>query len=193
MYNISKRYAKTFLALHLDLRLLIYPIGVLHNTYLLNISNKYYEYRVKNFLSKISKCEYLQYLFTGLIEEGYHSTNPYHNAIHATDVTQAMHCFLQEDKVRNNQTRIWFIKIITFYNILYYNYYSIKCFIRISFGLLVFFGILFTIAEFIVFINPTKEHRLRKPIIRSCLSSFSRNASVSTEFPQMRLCVYSLV
>lgn len=37
-------------------------------------------------------------LFT-LIEEGYHSTNPYHNSIHATDVTQAMHCFLQEYKI----------------------------------------------------------------------------------------------
>ncbi|XP_055689850.1 uncharacterized protein LOC129793686 isoform X6 [Lutzomyia longipalpis] len=37
-------------------------------------------------------------LFT-LIEEGYHSTNPYHNAIHATDVTQAMHCFLQERQI----------------------------------------------------------------------------------------------
>ncbi|CAH1099041.1 unnamed protein product [Psylliodes chrysocephalus] len=38
-------------------------------------------------------------LFT-LIEEGYHSTNPYHNSIHATDVTQAMHCFLQEERIR---------------------------------------------------------------------------------------------
>lgn len=37
-------------------------------------------------------------LFT-LIEEGYHSSNPYHNSIHATDVTQAMHCFLQEKKI----------------------------------------------------------------------------------------------
>lgn len=37
-------------------------------------------------------------LFT-LIEEGYHSSNPYHNSIHATDVTQAMHCFLQESKI----------------------------------------------------------------------------------------------
>lgn len=37
--------------------------------------------------------------FPALIEEGYHSTNPYHNSIHATDVTQAMHCFLQEEKV----------------------------------------------------------------------------------------------
>ncbi|XP_015117340.1 uncharacterized protein LOC107041345 isoform X2 [Diachasma alloeum] len=41
-----------------------------------------------------------------LIEEGYHSTNPYHNSIHATDVTQAMHCFLQEDKIRKNLTGV---------------------------------------------------------------------------------------
>lgn len=38
-------------------------------------------------------------VISALIEEGYHSTNPYHNSIHATDVTQAMHCFLQEEKV----------------------------------------------------------------------------------------------
>lgn len=37
-----------------------------------------------------------------LIEDGYHSTNPYHNSIHATDVTQAMHCFLQEKKIRQH-------------------------------------------------------------------------------------------
>ena len=35
-----------------------------------------------------------------LIEEGYHSTNPYHNAVHAADVAQAMHCYLQENKVQ---------------------------------------------------------------------------------------------
>nr|CAD7573159.1 unnamed protein product [Timema californicum] len=39
-----------------------------------------------------------------LIEEGYHSTNPYHNSIHATDVTQAMHCFLQEEQIRTHLT-----------------------------------------------------------------------------------------
>ncbi|KAK9877820.1 hypothetical protein WA026_020055 [Henosepilachna vigintioctopunctata] len=39
-------------------------------------------------------------LFT-LIEEGYHNTNPYHNSIHATDITQAMHCFLQEKRFGN--------------------------------------------------------------------------------------------
>ncbi|XP_042211395.1 uncharacterized protein LOC121858828 isoform X2 [Homarus americanus] len=39
-----------------------------------------------------------------LIEDGYHSSNPYHNAIHAADVTQAMHCYLQEDKIREHMT-----------------------------------------------------------------------------------------
>ncbi|KAL6254209.1 hypothetical protein P5V15_014830 [Pogonomyrmex californicus] len=40
------------------------------------------------------------------IEEGYHSTNPYHNSIHATDVTQAMHCFLQEKKIKTHLTNL---------------------------------------------------------------------------------------
>ena len=34
-----------------------------------------------------------------LIEDSYHNSNPYHNAVHAADVTQAMHCFLKENKV----------------------------------------------------------------------------------------------
>ena len=33
--------------------------------------------------------------FFFLVERGYHQGNPYHNAVHAADVTQAMHCFLQ--------------------------------------------------------------------------------------------------
>ena len=36
---------------------------------------------------------------TALVEEGYHSSNPYHNSVHAADVTQAMHCYLLENKV----------------------------------------------------------------------------------------------
>lgn len=44
--------------------------------------------------------------FFSLVEEGYHSNNPYHNAIHAADVTQAMHCFLQEPKIRSNLTHL---------------------------------------------------------------------------------------
>ncbi|KAA0197337.1 hypothetical protein HAZT_HAZT003002, partial [Hyalella azteca] len=39
-----------------------------------------------------------------LIEEGYHTTNPYHNALHAADVTQAMHCYLQEEVIRQHMT-----------------------------------------------------------------------------------------
>ncbi|KAK7068669.1 cAMP-specific 3',5'-cyclic phosphodiesterase 7B [Halocaridina rubra] len=39
-----------------------------------------------------------------LIEDGYHASNPYHNAIHAADVTQAMHCYLQEEKIQQYMT-----------------------------------------------------------------------------------------
>ncbi|XP_043216443.1 uncharacterized protein LOC122378877 isoform X1 [Amphibalanus amphitrite] len=39
-----------------------------------------------------------------MIEEGYHNTNPYHNSIHAADVTQAMYCFLMEPKMREHLT-----------------------------------------------------------------------------------------
>lgn len=40
--------------------------------------------------------------FLVLVQEDYHSDNPYHNAVHAADVTQAMYCFLQEPMVRRN-------------------------------------------------------------------------------------------
>ncbi|GIY62484.1 cAMP-specific 3',5'-cyclic phosphodiesterase 7B [Caerostris extrusa] len=39
-----------------------------------------------------------------LMEAAYHRHNPYHNSVHAADVTQAMHCFLQEHKFANNLT-----------------------------------------------------------------------------------------
>jgi len=32
------------------------------------------------------------------VEDGYHQ-NPYHNAVHAADVTQAVNCFMLETKV----------------------------------------------------------------------------------------------
>ena len=35
----------------------------------------------------------------GMVQEDYHSHNPYHNAVHAADVTQAMYCYLKEPKV----------------------------------------------------------------------------------------------
>lgn len=41
-----------------------------------------------------------------LLEFGYHSTNPYHNSVHAADVTQAMHCFIQENKIRKHMTNL---------------------------------------------------------------------------------------
>lgn len=37
--------------------------------------------------------------FPVMVQEDYHSQNPYHNAVHAADVTQAMHCYLREPKV----------------------------------------------------------------------------------------------
>ncbi|XP_078505351.1 3',5'-cyclic-AMP phosphodiesterase 7B isoform X1 [Lissotriton helveticus] len=37
--------------------------------------------------------------FLVLVQEDYHSQNPYHNAVHAADVTQAMHCYLKEPKL----------------------------------------------------------------------------------------------
>ncbi|XP_065536875.1 3',5'-cyclic-AMP phosphodiesterase 7B isoform X3 [Lathamus discolor] len=36
--------------------------------------------------------------FLVMVQEDYHSQNPYHNAVHAADVTQAMHCYLREPK-----------------------------------------------------------------------------------------------
>ena len=38
--------------------------------------------------------------FFGLVEGGYHASNPYHNSVHAADVTQAMACFLAEPTIR---------------------------------------------------------------------------------------------
>lgn len=38
----------------------------------------------------------------GMVQEDYHSQNPYHNAVHAADVTQAMYCYLKEPKVMDN-------------------------------------------------------------------------------------------
>ncbi|XP_043545216.1 high affinity cAMP-specific 3',5'-cyclic phosphodiesterase 7A isoform X2 [Chiloscyllium plagiosum] len=37
--------------------------------------------------------------FLVMVQEDYHRNNPYHNAVHAADVTQAMHCFLKETKI----------------------------------------------------------------------------------------------
>ncbi|KAG7247043.1 hypothetical protein CRUP_007053, partial [Coryphaenoides rupestris] len=34
--------------------------------------------------------------FLVLVQEDYHSHNPYHNGMHAADVTQAMYCYMRE-------------------------------------------------------------------------------------------------
>lgn len=49
-----------------------------------------------------------------MVQEDYHSQNPYHNAVHAADVTQAMHCYLREPKV-----------MTTFYTVLLSDSYQI--------------------------------------------------------------------
>lgn len=54
---------------------------------------------------KYNKRSPLTFLWlTDLLEKGYHDTNPYHNSVHAADVTQAMHCFLQETKISQQLT-----------------------------------------------------------------------------------------
>ncbi|MEQ2198823.1 High affinity cAMP-specific 3',5'-cyclic phosphodiesterase 7A [Xenoophorus captivus] len=40
--------------------------------------------------------------FLVLVQEDYHNDNPYHNSVHAADVTQAMYCYLQEPMVRHS-------------------------------------------------------------------------------------------
>ncbi len=44
--------------------------------------------------------------FFALVERGYRPDNPYHNGVHAADVTQAMHCFLRESPLRVSLTPI---------------------------------------------------------------------------------------
>ncbi|XP_056155337.1 high affinity cAMP-specific 3',5'-cyclic phosphodiesterase 7A isoform X3 [Lampris incognitus] len=42
--------------------------------------------------------------FLVMVQEDYHSDNPYHNAVHAADVTQAMYCYLQEPTLSKSLT-----------------------------------------------------------------------------------------
>ncbi|VDP37998.1 unnamed protein product [Schistosoma mattheei] len=39
----------------------------------------------------------------GSIEAAYHNFNPYHTALHAADVLQAMHCFISQSQVSNQE------------------------------------------------------------------------------------------
>ncbi|CAB1349818.1 unnamed protein product [Coregonus sp. 'balchen'] len=42
--------------------------------------------------------------FLVMVQEDYRSLNPYHNAVHAADVTQAMYCYLREPKLAKSLT-----------------------------------------------------------------------------------------
>lgn len=67
---------------------------------LLHLFDYYNLYKIFNLdIVNVLKC-------FRLLEFGYHGTNPYHNSIHAADVTQAMHCFIQEKKIRQNMTHL---------------------------------------------------------------------------------------
>ncbi|OWA50115.1 High affinity cAMP-specific 3',5'-cyclic phosphodiesterase 7A [Hypsibius exemplaris] len=48
---------------------------------------------------KLMKC-------FGLLEASYHSTNPFHNSIHAADVTQALHCVMQQASIQKHLTKL---------------------------------------------------------------------------------------
>ncbi|CAG2111012.1 unnamed protein product, partial [Medioppia subpectinata] len=76
-------------SIHID------PIALLDHSYY-GITSRY--------LKQSSKWRFntftLDVLTGGFLESGYHDTNPYHNSVHAADVTQAMHCFIQEPKIR---------------------------------------------------------------------------------------------
>ncbi|XP_057680256.1 high affinity cAMP-specific 3',5'-cyclic phosphodiesterase 7A isoform X4 [Corythoichthys intestinalis] len=42
--------------------------------------------------------------FLVLVQDDYHAHNPYHNAVHAADVTQAMYCYLREPALSKSLT-----------------------------------------------------------------------------------------
>lgn len=44
--------------------------------------------------------------FFATVERHYHATNPYHNGVHAVDVTQAMACFINEPTFRDHLTPV---------------------------------------------------------------------------------------
>lgn len=67
---------------------------------LMHLFDYYDLYRIfKLDIVKVIKC-------FRLLEFGYHGSNPYHNSVHAADVTQAMHCFIQEKKIRGHMTNL---------------------------------------------------------------------------------------
>ena len=62
-------------------------------------------------LLKYFKVDIILFLYS--VERHYHVTNPYHNGVHAADVTQAMSCFIQ-------------VKLLCLIKILFQNYVQVK-------------------------------------------------------------------
>jgi len=51
--------------------------------------------------------------FFKLVESGYHSGNPYHTALHAADVTQAIAVFVSQEQIARHLTRLELLAVIT--------------------------------------------------------------------------------
>ena len=51
--------------------------------------------------------------FFRLVENGYHSTNPYHTALHAADVTQAIYVFVSQQRIARHLTRLELLAVLT--------------------------------------------------------------------------------
>ncbi|XP_070195159.1 high affinity 3',5'-cyclic-AMP phosphodiesterase 7A-like isoform X2 [Littorina saxatilis] len=64
----------------------------------------YHIFREYGFIQRFQLDTIKLLRFFSSIEDNYHDSNPYHNIIHSTDVTQAMYCYLQENKLRDSVT-----------------------------------------------------------------------------------------
>ncbi|KAG9334722.1 hypothetical protein JZ751_007257 [Albula glossodonta] len=74
----------------------------------LHILDDDYTGQAKCMLEKVGSWKFDIFLFDRftnvMVQEDYRSHNPYHNALHAADVTQAMFCYLQEPKLAKSLT-----------------------------------------------------------------------------------------
>ena len=61
-----------------------------------------YLFKSNNLLSHFKLDIMTVWKFFAMVERGYHPTNPYHNGVHAADVTQAMACFLAEPAIKQH-------------------------------------------------------------------------------------------
>ena len=58
-----------------------------------------------------------------MIEDGYHNDNPYHNALHAADVCQAMHCYMKEPLLAKHRKHFGFAGRVLEYKESWYEIY----------------------------------------------------------------------